>query len=97
RSDESRRNGFEIDPKLMNSHIPIQKMFIDAAKGTQEITQTRPQAFIGVRMDFKPAIAVIIACPFFCVMTHGFTDALEGVSTSIKNADTVSACSLAAS
>jgi hypothetical protein len=61
----------------------MQKMFTDPAKGTQEIAQSRPQAFIGIGMGFKPAITVIIACPFVGSVTHGFADAPEGVVTLI--------------
>jgi hypothetical protein len=80
-SDELRRNRLEIDAKLMNSHIAMQVTLMDTTKGTQEITQSSPQAFIAVGVGLKPTIAIVVPRPFLRAMTHCVPHTPERVVT----------------
>jgi hypothetical protein len=51
--------------QFMDGDIAEQIGFMNSAIGTQEITQTRPAAFVGVDVDFTNAIAIVIECPSF--------------------------------
>ncbi len=42
---------------------------MNAAKGTQKVTQTGPDAFHGVAMDFTDTLAIVITGPFPLRMT----------------------------
>jgi hypothetical protein len=59
----------------------MQVTLMNAAKGTQEITQSSPQTFVAVGVGFKPAITIVIARPFLSAMTNRLTNALECVVT----------------
>lgn len=49
---------------------------MNTAKGPQKVTQTGPDAFHGVAMNFPDAIAIIIPSPFFLRGCLKITDSL---------------------
>ncbi len=59
---------------------------MNTAKGPQKVTQTGPDAFHSVAMNFPDAIAIIIPSPFFLRMTDravpptGFSHSMIGVT-----------------
>ena len=49
---------------LKHGAVLIQEALTHATEGAQEVSQTRPDAFDRVGMDFADTIAVIISRPF---------------------------------
>jgi hypothetical protein len=55
---------FEIMCPLKDGAVLIQEALTHATEGAQEVSQTRPDAFDRIGMDFADIIAVIISRPF---------------------------------
>ncbi len=65
----------------MDGDIARQISLVNSAIRSQEITQTRPAAFVRVDMDFPNAISIVIACIFILSMTDCVAHALYAIVT----------------
>lgn len=54
----------------MDRHIATQEMLADTAKWPEEVSQTRPHALGGIRVNFKDVILIVIAHPFLVCVRH---------------------------
>jgi len=65
-----------IDCQFINRTIARQESFVYSAVGTQDVTQTRPAAFVRVDMDFANTISIVITCPFILSVAQSMAYAL---------------------
>ena len=68
---------FEINAKLTDGNIPSKKLLMNAAKGTQEITNGRPNAFNGIGVNFSNPIGISVCCPLALTVAHRVMTAVE--------------------
>ena len=68
---------FEINAKLTDGNIPSKKLLMNAAKGTQEITNGRPNAFNGIGVNFSNPIGISVCCPLPLTVAHRGMTAVE--------------------
>jgi hypothetical protein len=50
--------------QFMDCHVSTQEMLADAAKRSEEVSQTCPHAFSRIGVDFKNIVRIVIARPF---------------------------------
>src|SRR5436305_112285 len=77
--NERRRNGLQIDAKLVDRHVAVEIGFMHATKGTEEMTQTAPHAFLTVGMAFAPTVTIVVPRPLLEAMTDGDVLTLERI------------------
>ena len=49
-----------VDREFLDGDIARQVGLVDTTIRTQQVTQARPAAFIGIHMDFADSIAIVI-------------------------------------
>ena len=85
-SEESGGDSLEIVRPLENGDVCGKIFFMHSPEGSEKISQSGPDSFDGVAVDFPDSVPVVVACPFFFRVVDrgmppsGFSEMVVGVA-----------------
>ena len=85
-SEESGGDSLEIVRPLENGDVCGKIFFMHSPEGSEKISQSGPDSFDGVAVDFPDSVPIVVACPFFFRVVDrgmppsGFSDMVVGVA-----------------